>query len=54
MHTETAAEGVLSKKASPITDKDALWAITVIKDYLPRAFQDGSDIEAREMMAYAQ
>lgn len=49
-----AIEAVLSKKASPITDKDALWAITVIKDHLPRAFQDGSDIEAREMMAYAQ
>ena len=49
-----AIEAVLSKKAVPITDKDAMWAITAIKDYLPRAYQNGSDEEAREMMAYAE
>ncbi len=49
-----AIEAVLSKKAVPITDKDALWAITVIKDHLLRAFENGSDVEAREMMAYAE
>lgn len=49
-----AIEAVLSKKAVPITDKDALWAVMVIKDYLPRAFENGSDVEAREMMAYAE
>ncbi len=49
-----AIEAVLSKRATPFTDKDALWAIKTIKEYLPRAVKDGNDIEAREMMAYAQ
>ena len=41
-------------RSTPITDKDACWAIGVIREYLPRAVRDGSDVEAREMMAYAQ
>lgn len=49
-----AIEAVLAKRAAPITDKDALWAITAIKDYLPLAFEDGSDVKAREMMSYAE
>lgn len=49
-----AIEALLSKGATPFTDKDALWAIKVIREYLPRAVKDGNDIEAREMMAYAQ
>ncbi|WP_036931881.1 iron-containing alcohol dehydrogenase [Proteocatella sphenisci] len=49
-----ALEAVLSKEATPFTDKDALWAITVIKEYLPRAVKDPNDMQAREMMAYAQ
>lgn len=49
-----AIEAVLSKRANPLTDKDALWAIRVIKEYLPRAVADGNDLEAREQMAYAE
>lgn len=48
-----AIEAVLSKEATPFTDKDALWAITTIYKYLPKAVQDGSNLEVREMMAYA-
>lgn len=47
-------EAVLSKNATPLTDKDALWAIQAIHEYLPRAVADGSDEEARTMMAYAE
>lgn len=49
-----AVEAVLSNKSNPLTDKDALWAIRTIKDYLPRAVFDGTDLEARDQMAYAQ
>lgn len=49
-----AVEAVLSKGASPITDKDALWALERIVRYLPRAVADGGDEEARTMMAYAE
>ena len=43
-----------SKRATPYTDKDALWAIKTIKEYLPAAVSNGGDVKAREMMAYAQ
>lgn len=49
-----AIEAVLSKGASPITDKDALWALETIVQYLPRAVSNGGDEEARTMMAYAE
>lgn len=49
-----AIEAVLSRNASPITDKDAVWAITAIAEYLPRAVKDGNDEQARTMMAYAE
>ena len=49
-----AIEAVLSREATPFTDKDALWAINTILTYLPRAVSCGEDKEAREMMAYAQ
>jgi len=49
-----AIEAVLSKEATPFTDKDALWAISAIKEYLPRATKNPDDMQAREMMAYAQ
>lgn len=49
-----AIEAVLSKNASPITDKDALWAMDTITRYLPRAVENGEDEEARTMMAYAE
>lgn len=49
-----AVEAVFSSKANPLTDKDALWAIHTIKEYLPRAVADGNDLEARDQMAYAE
>ena len=49
-----AIEAVLSNEATPFTDKDALWAITAIKEHLPRAVKNGDDMNSREMMAYAQ
>lgn len=49
-----ALEAYLSKNASPLTDKDALWAIQTIRKYLPRACEKGDDMEARSMMAYAE
>ncbi len=48
-----AIEAVLARDATPLTDKDALWAIRTIKNYLPRAVKDGNDMESRNMMAYA-
>lgn len=49
-----AIEAILSQNATPITDKDAVWAVQVITQYLPRAVANGSDEEARLMMAYAE
>ena len=49
-----AIEAVLSRGASPLTDKDSLWAVEQIVRYLPRAVADGGDEEARSMMAYAE
>ena len=49
-----AIEAALTWKSTPLTDKDAYWAITTIKEYLPRAVADGNDVKAREMMAYAE
>lgn len=49
-----AIEAVLSRNASPITDKDALWAIDVITRHLPAAVRNGDDEQARTMMAYAE
>lgn len=47
-------EAILSRNATPLTDKDAVWAVHVIHEYLPRAVADGQDEEARTMMAYAE
>jgi len=47
-------EAVLSRRANPLTDKDAVWAIRTIREYLPRAVKDGGDVEARNQMAYAE
>lgn len=49
-----AIEAVLARDATPLTDKDALWAIKTIKEYLPRVVKDGNDVEGRNMMAYAE
>lgn len=49
-----AIEAYVSTAANPITDACALKAITLISDNLRQAVQDGSDLQARENMAYAQ
>lgn len=49
-----AIEAALTWKSTPLTDKDAYWAISVIKEYLPKAVENGNDVTAREMMAYAE
>lgn len=47
-------EAALTWKATALTDKDALWAIKTIKDYLPEAVEHGENTRAREMMAYGE
>lgn len=49
-----AIEAIFSKGATPITDKDAVWAIDTVINNLPRAVQNGADEHARTMMAYAE
>lgn len=49
-----AVEAYVSTAANPITDACALKAVTLISEYLVRAVNDGTDMEAREQMAYAQ
>ena len=49
-----AIEAAVSKRATPFTDKDALWAMGVVRTYLPEAVTDGSNVKAREMMAYGE
>lgn len=47
-------EAVLSRRSTPFTDKDAMWAIEQVHRFLPRAVKNGQDEEARSMMAYAE
>lgn len=47
-------ESIFSKEASPITDKDAVWAARTIAENLPAAVTNGADEHARTMMAYAE
>jgi alcohol dehydrogenase len=49
-----AIEGYITKGASPFTDMFNLEAIKAVSKNLERAVKDGSDIEAREGMAYGQ
>jgi alcohol dehydrogenase len=49
-----AIEAYVSTAANPITDACALRAITLISNNLRLAVRDGSDMAARENMAYAQ
>jgi len=46
-------EAYLSRNANPLVEALALDAIARIAEYLPRAVKDGSDMEAREQMAWA-
>lgn len=49
-----AIEAYVSKSAHTLTDHSALEAIRVITTWLPAAFDNGSDLHAREMMAHGQ
>jgi alcohol dehydrogenase len=49
-----AIEAYVSTAATPLTDSAALMAIKLIAQYLPKAVANGTDMEAREKMAYAQ
>jgi len=48
-----ASETVVNTKHHPMAEMFALKTIELVAKYLPRAVADGSDKEAREMMAYA-
>ena len=48
-----AVEGYWSKNHQPICDSMAFQAIKLVFDYLPRAYKNGNDTEAREKMAEA-
>jgi alcohol dehydrogenase class IV len=48
-----AFESYINPNGSPYTDLMALEAIRIVAGYLPRAIKEGSDIEARELMAWA-
>ena len=48
-----AIEGYTSRKAQPLTDTFAVSAVKRIFKYLPIAYNDGSNEEAREQMALA-
>lgn len=48
-----AIEAYVSVMASDYTDSLALKAVKLVFDYLPRAYRDGNDVEARDHMANA-
>lgn len=48
-----AIEGYIATEASPITDALALNALKTAYRFLPRAYENGNDLEAREQMMYA-
>jgi alcohol dehydrogenase len=49
-----AVEALVSTAATPLTDSVALAAIELVGQHLPAAVADGTDMAAREQMAYAQ
>ena len=49
-----AIEAYVSRERNPYSECTAIKAIQLIDKYLTRAFNDGSDRQAREGMAYAQ
>ena len=49
-----AIEAYVSVAAHPLTDANALESIRLISQWLPKAVDDGHNLEAREMMAYGQ
>ncbi|MCO1603384.1 iron-containing alcohol dehydrogenase [Desulfosporosinus nitroreducens] len=48
-----AIEAYVSTEASPITDSLALEALKLVFEYLPRSYDNGNDLEAREKMMFA-
>jgi alcohol dehydrogenase class IV len=48
-----AMEGMVSRKATPISDTLALDVCRLVKQWLPCAVADGADVEARSHMMYA-
>ncbi|KAL3690143.1 hypothetical protein R1sor_016452 [Riccia sorocarpa] len=49
-----AIEAFVSTISNPVTDASALHAMKLIKTYLRDAVNDGTNLKARDMMAYAQ
>ncbi|ELC8456952.1 L-threonine dehydrogenase [Clostridium perfringens] len=49
-----AIEAYVSTSATPITDACSEKAIELISNYLVNAVENGEDVEARDMMAYAE
>jgi len=49
-----AIEAYVSTASTPITDACALHAIKLISRYLRTAVRDGEDLQARDMMSYAE
>ncbi|GLC88222.1 iron-containing alcohol dehydrogenase [Lysinibacillus piscis] len=49
-----AIESYVSTNTTPITDACAEKVLQLIPTYLPRAYANGTDLEAREQMVYAQ
>lgn len=49
-----AIEAYVSTAATPVTDACAEKAIEIISQYLIKAVEDGSDLKARDQMAYAE
>ena len=49
-----AVEAYVSVGAHPLTDANAMEAIRLISQWLPKAVEEGHNLEAREMMAYGQ
>lgn len=46
-------EAYVATESSPITDAIALDALRIAWEYLPRVYENGNDLEAREKMMYA-
>lgn len=46
-------EAYISVNSNPLVEAMALDAIKIVAEYLPRAYEDGGDMEAREKMAWA-
>lgn len=48
-----ALEAFMGTEASPISDALAIKALKLAMEYLPRAYENGNDMEAREQMMFA-